>query len=1150
MNKSDEDSGCNQQQQPLSWRGARVKLREVLDDFMENPPQKQEHKVKASKFLFDLWFKWDMDVYAGSFLASFAFLLISSLSLSSRLNHPDTALFNASADISIYRNQVAAAAIIMTCCLLSGVAVVRRRNASAKDLDPSKRRAISKYLSAMRKENSDISSSLNSGSHPLEIPDVCTENTTDFVGTSLSGIYPVFRTSGGEPGNWVKIPDLLLVQGDYVALQIGDIVPADCRSSKTGKRLRSGESLVRSASAGKAFASAPLPLGRSSIEQDSRALLPLCNLFDIFIVEEAPVLAFLQRSSGRFRSPQVHRQLYDIRKVMYGFSVLVFGICVICIFCRPTIFSADLSLLLHAPILGAMAGLPILSPIFLMVLEMLGTARILSTAHPYATKNSCDVKTNESKQNRMSWYFIATAASRLLLTDLFDKLCKLVGNEEDYTSLMPIPAASMCLLEKLGVATAFTVVDDYLACETDSIPQQLLIPSANGLKLLDICPTYDEGETEDESSGRKRTGSGFESPESSDSEDTFNRSTPISQITPIKRFKSLRKRVPIRRFSVSDTRSRGASVASKPMEEDSKNEVQFEDPLWWQHLPSLKCIGLTCMLIEREREFRPPSNKKSQTVEEKLVSHIAVERRRKQFQLLGSCIGFDMEEITSYKELTRLQVISCRLFSERLKTHTHALGREDARNWGKLCTDSTSLIVQDNVSKAYHLLTVGDPRVVTALCHEAWQGENATILPFSSQDRSSILTTCNDWRLSDLDVAAFSYTPLPHNLEQVIESCASTKYLLDNVSKAMSKDNASHEWSIIDSQIFMGVLASSIVPRKEIEKLLETFDEAGVRFVYFSPRNMRRTKEVASQMGIDVAWNCAISLRPLDEGEDDQYRMTSNYADWDVNAKLPHGIVDVRKHLEEVDNVPLLVSLFTDVTKENTSQMLEIFQEYHDTVIAVGLSHLAQNAGIFDCADLSVGIDVLFASAGKADSSDVRETTDENILSPEIDLVRTLSTVSCIFRLRGPSSVAYMPYIIASSRAALQAASSAYSFNSMGCMAYMLFVVFSMCSISTALPIIPSLGSVLYLFVSLPLMGISLAMTQQKPEGMKQVPPKNDPSQIFGKKERFRAYLHAFLKSIFPAAAPQLLWYIAFVEILLESEPQFIDEHCGGAKSW
>lgn len=130
------------------------------------------------------------------------------------------------------------------------------------------------------------------------------------------------------------------------------------------------------------------------------------------------------------------------------------------------------------------------------------------------------------------------------------------------------------------------------------------------------------------------------------------------------------------------------------------------------------------------------------------------------------------------------------------------------------------------------------------------------------------------------------------------------------------------EWRMINNQIFLGVLGSLVVPRKEIQHLLSTLSDAGVRFVYFSPRNMRRQKELASQMGIDVAWNCAISLRPLESGEDDPHRMVSNYADWDVNAKLPHGLDNVRKHLRDVDNVPLLVSLFTDVTKETTKGMV------------------------------------------------------------------------------------------------------------------------------------------------------------------------------------------------------------------------------------
>lgn len=141
-------------------------------------------------------------------------------------------------------------------------------------------------------------------------------------------------------------------------------------------------------------------------------------------------------------------------------------------------------------------------------------------------------------------------------------------------------------------------------------------------------------------------------------------------------------------------------------------------------------------------------------------------------------------------------------------------------------------------------------------------------------------------------------------------------------------------------KIFLGVLGSLVIPRSEIQIVLSTLSDAGVRFVYFSPRNMRRQKELASQMGIDVAWNCAISLRPLESGqEDDPHRMTSNYADWDVNAKLPHGLENVRTHLREVDNVPLLVSLFTDVTKETTKGMVSFTHRFFFLASLVSHTH-------------------------------------------------------------------------------------------------------------------------------------------------------------------------------------------------------------------
>jgi len=73
-------------------------------------------------------------------------------------------------------------------------------------------------------------------------------------------------------------------------------------------------------------------------------------------------------------------------------------------------------------------------------------------------------------------------------------------------------------------------------------------------------------------------------------------------------------------------------------------------------------------------------------------------------------------------------------------------------------------------------------------------------------------------------------------------------------------------------QIFLGMVASGVQPRKGISELIEDLTASGIRFVYFSPRNMRRSKLLAEKMGIETDWNCAISLRSLDSDGPDPYR--------------------------------------------------------------------------------------------------------------------------------------------------------------------------------------------------------------------------------------------------------------------------------------
>lgn len=70
-----------------------------------------------------------------------------------------------------------------------------------------------------------------------------------------------------------------------------------------------------------------------------------------------------------------------------------------------------------------------------------------------------------------------------------------------------------------------------------------------------------------------------------------------------------------------------------------------------------------------------------------------------------------------------------------------------------------------------------------------------------------------------------------------------------------------------------------------------------------------------------------------------------------LKAKLPRGIEKIRPHIELIDNVPLLVSLFTDCNTAVTREMLHIMQDYGEVVCVLGSSANSENMPIFMQAD-------------------------------------------------------------------------------------------------------------------------------------------------------------------------------------------------------
>jgi hypothetical protein len=453
--------------------------------------------------------------------------------------------------------------------------------------------------------------------------------------------------------------------------------------------------------------------------------------------------------------------------------ILILG--AIAVFGRPRRSYSDFTVTIPLLLLSALGVLPVMGTACAFLLEIMGTARILATIHPFTSIRHMSDGSNAQidERGRVSLflsYLLATALSRFALWDLFHFVCGMFGRRSTHRSkekLLRIPPASLNVLEKLGVATALVLIDDELVCEPHSIPQQLLIPSGRGLKLLDLCPTYEEdgfSDQESENFNSRNRGKSFDS--DSDSDEGIERLQ-----SAILRRKILRRRS-IRRTTF-DAASQ-ESVLQGPF------EVQFEDPNWWQHLPSLKCIGLACLLngnsvgVEKKQaQAKLPTENLLEEVRSSLIKHSCQQRSSNQLRSLAQCIGFSIQPnssgkigcIAPFEEQLRFHVLSHSLFKERVQLDAHERSTEQSRWWGSIRPDSTSVIVKDTRTLAHQLLTIGDPDVVTNLCTEAWQGEISTILPLAASDKQKIIETSNSWKLADLDVAAFCYAPLPHTLE-------------------------------------------------------------------------------------------------------------------------------------------------------------------------------------------------------------------------------------------------------------------------------------------------------------------------------------------------------------------------------------------------
>ncbi|XP_041075800.1 transmembrane protein 94 isoform X2 [Polyodon spathula] len=260
----------------------------------------------------------------------------------------------------------------------------------------------------------------------------------------------------------------------------------------------------------------------------------------------------------------------------------------------------------------------------------------------------------------------------------------------------------------------------------------------------------------------------------------------------------------------------------------------------------------------------------------------------------------------------------------------------------------------------------------------------------------------------------------------------------EGIGEVMEKEDCVQALS---GQIFMGMVSSQYQARLDIVRLIDALITACIRFVYFSMEDELRSKVFAEKMGLETGWNCHISLTPNSDGSDilppspsqagslqEHLLQESRYeevtgpllqeeeglselisfqpTDSDVpsfledcnRAKLPRGIHQVRPHLNNIDNVPLLVPLFTDCTPETMCEMIKIMQENREVTCCLGSSANFRNNCLFLQSDVSIALDPLYPSRcswetfGYAASANLALDSEE--LTP-LQLSSLLNGLSC-----------------------------------------------------------------------------------------------------------------------------------------------------------
>ncbi len=567
---------------------------------------------------------------------------------------------------------------------------------------------------------------------------------------------------------WQRLPEVLLIEGDIIALSCGDMAPGRLRPLSWSEKMNNWVELEVEIPKGKKICHEWSAEGFNikngcPLQATSPELLRLFGDVKCYRILDTPLLDYLTKimsdteSHGEQTRTLLRSRLEKTLRIAlylaFIFVVLTFLTGGIRLILQrqsaPSVLSVTL---FFNPANAVLCLLPITLPIYLILGEALTTAHLLlyfgkpmkspskythrrvskttvQTGSTFSPKNSMhsmysheydelDVRERITARRKMHssipiklelyqmWRVLRAWVSRSLNHNV--PTAAMQSNDvstEKTWRMMPIPLRRACLVDRLGCVTSFCVLDEEVVCKPYSIVEEVFI--LNPMKRTDALTT------------------------------SHSSSLPYTVLD----------------LYTGEDRDANLDIVAG---------AKFEDTQWWTRLSSLKPIGFTCLVAEGKSSKLdssfpttsseihsnvPPSSKSSNVYGYPEVKLIEYSQRLPSFralQQLACEMGFnENKDMANFRRVHKIGIVHPRLGARSMGNSPRTVGLEETWLRGIFNPHVRSHVIKDRRTGSLHCMSEGSPPLLLDMCVDYWDGASISAIP--DDLHSTILEVYRKW---------------------------------------------------------------------------------------------------------------------------------------------------------------------------------------------------------------------------------------------------------------------------------------------------------------------------------------------------------------------------------------------------------------------